>query len=257
MRTLVLGHGRAYRKHNIRCSPIDVDEWYDKPYECVDDLECVYPDILFKLGAYHWTFAEDASYDSIIDCTGGILSRGSSLVKTVEPRILQEIQRILAPYGVFYTEERVPWVYIKSSFGSMIRKDKAKFYEWMHMKQGSTRSEGYPIQSNKKNIANHVLVKDGTYTVEDYLESAAIKSNYEKQMSKFDRYRCNICNTKHVPKEQHDLHLASEEHKIARSRKMVKWSCPIDPELLALYRMYHTRNSLEVLKNEENDKIRI
>lgn len=36
MKTLILGHLYNYKKTDIRCSPIDVELWYDKPFDCVD-----------------------------------------------------------------------------------------------------------------------------------------------------------------------------------------------------------------------------
>jgi hypothetical protein len=88
MKTLVLGHCYSYEKNNVRCSPIDVNLWYDKPFDCVDfwcrkeDTDFVY-DIFRSIdyrfenpiqydGFWIWKFAEDNSYDIIIDCTGSI-----------------------------------------------------------------------------------------------------------------------------------------------------------------------------------------
>ena len=34
MKTLIIGHGRTYEKNlDTRCSPIDVDEWFNYPYD--------------------------------------------------------------------------------------------------------------------------------------------------------------------------------------------------------------------------------
>ena len=85
LRTLVLGHGRVYKKEDIRCSPIDVDEWYNDPFISVDDLEEIEPDILYRLERdRRWTFAKDNSYDRIIDCTGGALLYHINHIKPLE-----------------------------------------------------------------------------------------------------------------------------------------------------------------------------
>jgi hypothetical protein len=123
MNTLILGHGRYYEKEDVRCSPIDVDEWFNDTFDCVDDLEDVEPDILFDLRSRIWKFAEDNSYDRIVDCTGGILSRGG-YDRQVEEKTLNDIQRILRPGGIFYSDRRVNYVCYKERDGSLKKIDK-------------------------------------------------------------------------------------------------------------------------------------
>jgi hypothetical protein len=122
MKTLILGHGRTYEKEDVRCSPIDVDEWFNDTFDCVDDLD-VEPDILFDLRSRIWKFAKNKSYDRIIDCTGGILSRGN-YDRQVEERTLNEIQRVLRPGGIFYTDIRVNYVCYKEGDSNLKKIDK-------------------------------------------------------------------------------------------------------------------------------------
>ncbi len=51
MKTLILGHTYNYKKTDIRCSPIDVDLWYDKPFDCVD-CGCDKEETTFKYDIY-------------------------------------------------------------------------------------------------------------------------------------------------------------------------------------------------------------
>ena len=118
MKTLILGHGRNYKRKDIRCSPINIDEWYDFPYDCVDMSEEVKPDIVFtiRLGE-KFTFAKDNSYDRIIDCTGGAISGG----RIVPTQLLKEYKRILKPNGVVYTNFRVIYTLYKREDGKLLK----------------------------------------------------------------------------------------------------------------------------------------
>ena len=80
-------------------------------------------DFLFDLRSRIWKFAEDNSYDRIVDCTGGILSRGS-YDRQVEERLLNEIQRVLKPGGIFYADRRVNYVLHKERNLSLKKIDK-------------------------------------------------------------------------------------------------------------------------------------
>ena len=117
-KTLILGHGRLYTRKDIHCSPIDADEWFHDPFVCLDAYEDVQPDIVFSIGQSRsrvWTFAEDNSYDRIIDCTGGAISHGNSAycARRLNPELLEEIYRVLTHHGVFYTDIRMPRIYQK------------------------------------------------------------------------------------------------------------------------------------------------
>jgi len=116
--TLILGHSHYMDKnYDIRCSPIDVKEWINDPFVCVDfysdDCDIEYNlylsqesgilGIKYK-GYWNWVFAEDSSYDRIIDTMGSI--------NWVNPRIpryrhesdlLKTIKRVLKPSGKFYS----------------------------------------------------------------------------------------------------------------------------------------------------------
>lgn len=114
MKTLILGHGRDYT--DSRCSPININEWINREFTCVDEMESVNPDIVFKLGSYKWTFAEDESYDRIIDCTGGIfrmMNHQACKQKLYSDEIMKEINRILRPNGIFYGDIRCKIVHHK------------------------------------------------------------------------------------------------------------------------------------------------
>ena len=112
-------------------------------------------------------------------------------------------------------------------------------------------------EEQHEKIKNYVLVKSGTYTIQDYIESDAIKAEYEKKMEKWKRYSCNICNTELTNKENHKQHLASEQHKRQKSIKMIQYSCPVNDELLDLYNVYKTKNICKIIKEEENFGISI
>lgn len=114
MKTLILGHGREYKKEDIRCSPIDIDDWFNDEYDCLDMSEESKPDICFYIRTGGWTFAEDNSYDRIIDCTGGSISSSRGLFHEYRLRDLNEVCRILRNNGVFYTNRRVNFFYQKN-----------------------------------------------------------------------------------------------------------------------------------------------
>jgi hypothetical protein len=119
MKTLILGHIYNFKKTDVRCSPIDVDLWYDKPFDCVD-CRCDKEETTFKYDIYRsidyrfekkirykklwvWKFAENNSYDIIIDCIGlvpWIPDRkaycGSSFME-------ETILRVLRINGIFYS----------------------------------------------------------------------------------------------------------------------------------------------------------
>lgn len=108
MKTLVIGHGKVYKKNQIRCSPIPVDDWFNEPFDGLDAYPETEPDILFEIKTGVWTFANDETYDRIIDCTGGCISHGgySFSVRRTYPYILREVKRVLKQNGVFYTDLR-------------------------------------------------------------------------------------------------------------------------------------------------------
>ena len=153
METLILGHMYYYKKELIRCSPIDVDLWYDKPFKCVDfwcdknDADFVYnifqsidyrfvdddffepiftynektgtrniiykgdndePKIIKYNDYWIWKFAEDNSYDTIIDCCGSIhweKFRAHSYENKYkfQDKLLETILRVLKVNGKFYS----------------------------------------------------------------------------------------------------------------------------------------------------------
>jgi len=249
MKTLILGHGRIYKKDlDTRCSPIDVDEWFNDPYDCVDDSEEVKPDIVFDL-TQSWKFAPNSSYDRIIDCTGGTLQLGHSGNKPVSSFILQQVQRILKPYGLFYPDRHYKnTIYQQDCNGELVLLENKIVPQYL---------VPYVSESELEKIRKSPLVQSGTYTIEDYIESDRIKAEYHKQMEKWERYCCNICNTKFSTKENHQTHLASEQHKRQKSIKIIRYSCPIDDELIELYQVYKTKNVSKIIKEEENFGISI
>ena len=112
MKTLVIGHGKAYKKSDIRCSPIPVDDWFHESFDSLDAYPEAEPDILFEIKTGVWAFADNESYDRIVDCTGGILSQGI-MIRRSYPYILREVKRVLKPNGIFYTDVRTPKKYQK------------------------------------------------------------------------------------------------------------------------------------------------
>ena len=114
MSTLILGHTHEYPKESIHCSPIDVNKWYNTPFHCVDfwcnkdSCDFVY-DIyrsVDKKSYWKWTFAEDNSYDTIIDCTGSIHWK-QPFTKTRRyshhDDLLTTITRVLKDNGKFFS----------------------------------------------------------------------------------------------------------------------------------------------------------
>jgi hypothetical protein len=272
MKTLILGHGRTYKKDlDTRCSPIDVDEWFNDPYDCVDEEEEVKPDFVFDL-TKKWTFAPADSYDRIIDTTGGALQiecgirsevenihaysegrrrspseYGHSGNRPVDPFILKQVQRILKPYGLFYPD----WHYKNTIYQRDI------VGELVLLKNKIVPQFLVPaVPEHKLNeIINYPLVINGTYTIQDYIESDICKAEHKKKMEKWNRYCCNICKTNLTTYENHQTHLASEQHKRQKSIKMIQYSCPVDDELLELYRLHKTKNICKIIQKEENRRI--
>jgi len=229
MKTLILGHGRTYEKGlYTRCSPIDVDEWFNDPYDCVDEVEEVKPDIVFDL-TKKWKFAQNYSYDRIIDTTGGALQLGHSGNRPVDPFLLKQVQRILKPYGLFYPDWHYKnTIYQQDCNGELVLLENKIVPQFLIP----------PVSEEKlEEIKNYVFVKSGTYIIQDYIESDAIKAEYEKKMEKWNRYSCNICNTKLTTKENHKQHLASEQHKRQKSIKIIQYSSPLNEELIDLCRV--------------------
>ena len=251
MKTLILGHGRTYEKEKelyTRCSPIDVDEWFNDPYDCVDESEEVEPDIVFDLRK-KWTFAKKDSYDRIIDTTGGALQIGHSGNRPVDPFILKQVQRALKPYGLFYPDWHYKnTIYQKDCIGELVLLENKIVPQFLIP----------PVtEEQHEKIKNYVLVKSGTYTIQDYIESDAIKAEYNKKMEKWERYSCSICGTKLTTKENHEKHLASEQHKRQKSIKIIQYSSPLDEEYIDLCYYYKTRNMNKIMKEEENFGISI
>lgn len=98
MKILILGHGRKYAKHDIRCSPCDVNSWFYSDYVCVDNDPNLNPDILFDL-RNEWIFAKDNEYDVIIDSSGCALS---SSCRSYSYKLMHSVTRCLNENGTFY-----------------------------------------------------------------------------------------------------------------------------------------------------------
>ncbi len=113
MKTLVLGHGRYYKTKEeydaipqdkqgyystIRCSPIDINEWYSDEFTSVDMDTGVRPDIVYDLRKRPWTFAKDEYYDRVIDTCGIAFVH----FHTYDTWFMTEVLRILKPGGRFY-----------------------------------------------------------------------------------------------------------------------------------------------------------
>lgn len=118
MATLILGHLYGYTKNIIRCSPIDVDFWYDKEFKCVDYKCCknttdfnydIYRSIDYRFdekgikydGFWVWKFVEDNSYDIIIDCTGSINWDKQKNQYKYNDELLKTIIRVLRTNGIY------------------------------------------------------------------------------------------------------------------------------------------------------------
>jgi hypothetical protein len=248
MKTLVLGHGRTYEKEQIRCSPINVNEWFNDPFDCVDNLTCVKSDILFNLRK-HWIFASDESYDRIVDCTGGAIQGSHGANIPVDTFILNQVQRILKPYGLFYPDKHFKnTIYQKDDNGELVLLENKIVPQFLRQ----------PISTEKlERIKDYVFVQSGTYTVDDYIESDAIKAEYEKKMEKYHRYSCNLCNTDFTIKENHLQHLYTKQHRELRSKKLIEYSSHTDKKIFDLYDFYKTTNICRIIKKEENCGISI
>lgn len=113
MSTLILGHEHYMKPENIRCSPIDPNLWYNKPFTAVsfmcekDDTDIVYDLYGKKKDNKHWdwNFAEDNSYDTIVDCMGSISWEGLNRGKKYrfQDELLETILRVLKINGKFYS----------------------------------------------------------------------------------------------------------------------------------------------------------
>lgn len=249
MKTIILGHGRTYEKGlHTRCSPIDVDEWFNEPFDCVDELEVVKPDIVFNLRE-KWTFAKMDSYDRIIDCTGGALQLSHSGNRPVCPFILDQVKHALKPYGLFYPDWHYKnTIYQKDVIGELVLLENKIIPQFL--------IPAVP-QDELEKIRKTPFVISGTYTIQDYIESDMVKAEYQKKMKKWERYCCNFCKTKFTTKENHQKHLDSEQHKREKSIKMIRYTCPVDDELLELYQVYKTKNICKIIKYQENMGISI
>ena len=130
--TLILGHMRHYEPHLISCSPIDTNLWINDNFTCVDyhcnkdSTDIVYDlfnsidyrfcksstfskeDAIKYEGHWVWKFAENNSYDRIIDCIGNMhWDKSSGNPDTFKYKhhdeLLKTILRILKPDGKFYS----------------------------------------------------------------------------------------------------------------------------------------------------------
>lgn len=103
MKTLVLGHGRKYSKSYVRCSSLDVNEWYDSDYICVDINKTVEPDIVFDLTKRTWSFCKEDEFDRIIDTTGILFIRSNISHERLYCHGFEEkILKLLKINGHFY-----------------------------------------------------------------------------------------------------------------------------------------------------------
>jgi hypothetical protein len=97
MSVLILGHGREYKEINIRCSPIDLSNWYYSDYECVDSNAPIKPDYVFDLRNPNWSFTEK-KYKTIIDTTGcAFYGRGQ-----YKEKFMNSVLNALETGGAFY-----------------------------------------------------------------------------------------------------------------------------------------------------------
>ena len=114
MRTLILGHGALYNKSWVRCSLLDVDEWFDSPYDSVDNDEQVKPTFLFDLRNKHWTSFATEKYDRIVDTTGLGLSGINS--RELNIAVLKKGSEILNVGGTFYLRQHIAVKNTENSF---------------------------------------------------------------------------------------------------------------------------------------------
>jgi len=104
MTTLILGHGRNYKKDFIRCSSYDVNKWYNTDYVCVDINPDANPDIVFDL-RYDWSFCKNNSYHKIIDTTGLLF-----YTNDYKYRFKLMIYKKLSENGKFYGRHNAYWI---------------------------------------------------------------------------------------------------------------------------------------------------
>ena len=102
---LVLGHGRSYKKDDIRCSPIPVDDWYHEDFVCIDFDPDINADIVYDLRKLPWSCIPRNSYSVIIDTCGVVFK-----ILYKKERFLNEINRILKPNGIFYGSDGYTFV---------------------------------------------------------------------------------------------------------------------------------------------------
>jgi hypothetical protein len=248
LKTLVLGHGNYYKKENIRCSPIPVDEWFNDPYISLDDIAEINPDILYHIDNKRWTFAKDSSYDRIIDCTGGSLMYGGfNSIHFHEDNLntvfFKEIQRILRPYGLFYANKRTGWVFQKNGEGELVLLKKKEYVEFLRPPASEERIE---------TIKEYIFVKSGAYTVDEVVELEDLREKYEKELKKFMKYWCGICNTKMTDLETHNKHLQTDDHKIKRCFFIKKLK---NMDLYQLRNEYDTVNINRIIRDEETTSL--
>lgn len=101
--SLVLGHGRGYEEEGykgVRCSPVPLLEWVERPHVSVDSDAEVEPDILYDLTAFPWAFAADCAFSGIVDTCGLALARYYGKEGFRSSLFAKEIDRILRPGGV-------------------------------------------------------------------------------------------------------------------------------------------------------------
>jgi hypothetical protein len=99
MKTLILGHGRNYNEDYIRCSPIDIKQWYYDEYICVDIDPTANPDIVYDLKK-EWSFCDKIKYDRIIDTSG--IALGGGRYKYTRSTIKNKLINCLHENGIFY-----------------------------------------------------------------------------------------------------------------------------------------------------------
>ncbi len=160
MTTLILGLGYSYY-NDIRCSPIDPELYRNKPFIGVDlicaadiryDLyhSCDYRynkkgDMYNKYGYWYWKFAEDNSYEIIIDTIGqcAFWNRNKKCYNN-QDELLKTICRVLKPNGIFYSYNGI---YMKKD-------DKTLYFE-------AKECNGYySIEINKQNIIEYTIKTD-------------------------------------------------------------------------------------------------
>ena len=143
MDTLILGHEYSYEKEDIRCSPINVNLWYDKPFKCVDfmcandstdfnydifrSIDYRYKKKIRYQGKWIWKFAEDNSYDTIIDCTGSIHFNKEKNEYMFQDDLLKTIFRILRTNGKFYSYFGI---YTKINDALLLERKKRNGYQY-------------------------------------------------------------------------------------------------------------------------------